>query len=114
MKANKLRFRKGFAVIAGNKRSQAATMVIPVGGKEGGPHNNHRGADQWLFVVSGKGSATIAGKKIILKTSSLVLIERGQNHEIRNTGSTDLVTLNFYVPPAYTKAGNELRAAKPK
>jgi mannose-6-phosphate isomerase-like protein (cupin superfamily) len=74
-------------------------MVIPAGGKQGGPNNNHKGADQWLFIVSGKGSATIAGKKVALRTSTLILIKRGQNHEIRNIGSTDLVTLNFYVPP---------------
>lgn len=98
----------------GNKRSQAATMVIPVGGKEGGAENNHRGADQWVFVVSGKGAAMIAGKRIALRTSSLVFIGRGQNHEIRNGGTTDLVTLNFYVPPAYTGAGDELPAAKPR
>jgi mannose-6-phosphate isomerase-like protein (cupin superfamily) len=114
MNAAKLRFRKGFAVVLGNSRSQAATMVIPAGGKEGGPDNNHRGVDQWLFIVSGKGSAIVAGKKIVLSASSLVLIERGQNHEIRNTGTTDLVTLNLYVPPAYTNAGDELRTAKPE
>jgi mannose-6-phosphate isomerase-like protein (cupin superfamily) len=114
MKPKKLRFRKGFTVVSGNKRSQAATMVIPVGGKEGGSDNNHRSADQWLFVVSGKGSATIDGKKFRLELSSLVLIERGQNHEIRNAGTTDLVTLNFYLPPGYTEAGEELPAAKPK
>ena len=114
MKSAKARFRKGFGVVFGNKRSQAATMVIPVGGKEGGPDNNHRTADQWLFIISGKGTATIAGKRISLRERSLVLIERGENHEIRNTGKTDLVTLNFYVPPAYTNAGNELPAAKPK
>lgn len=89
-------------------------MVIPAGGKEGGPDNSHGGADQWLFVLSGKGSAIIEGKKLSLRTSSLILIEHGQNHEIRNTGSTDLVTLNFYVPPAYTKVGSELPAGKPK
>lgn len=114
MIAVKTRFKKGFAVICGNKRSQAATMIIPVGGKEGGNDNNHRGADQWLFVVSGKGSATVAGKRIALKASSLLLIERGQNHAIRNTGSTKLVTLNFYVPPAYSKSGAELPPAKPE
>ena len=109
-----LRFPKGFSVCAGNERSQAATMVIAPGQSEGGRSNNHRGADQWLFVVSGKGAARVAGKSIQLRTSSLVLIERGQNHEIKNTGRTNLVTLNVYVPPAYTKAGNELPAAKPE
>jgi mannose-6-phosphate isomerase-like protein (cupin superfamily) len=114
MKSTRVRFRKGCGVIFGNKGSQAATMVIPAGGKEGGPDNNHRNADQWLFVISGKGAATIAGKTVSLQSGSLVLIERAENHEIRNTGRTDLVTLNCYVPPAYTKAGNELPAAKPK
>jgi mannose-6-phosphate isomerase-like protein (cupin superfamily) len=104
----------GFAVVLGNKRSQAATMVIPVGGKEGGPDNNHRGLDQWLFVVSGKGVARIGTTKVVLAASTLVLIERGENHEIRNTGTTELVTLNFYVPPGYTKAGDELVSAKGK
>jgi mannose-6-phosphate isomerase-like protein (cupin superfamily) len=114
MKRANLRFPKGFAVVAGNKMSQAATMVIPPNGKEGGPDNNHKSADQWLYVVSGTGRATVARRRIALKTASLLLIERGQNHEIKNLGTTDLVTINFYVPPAYTKAGDERPAAKPK
>ena len=89
-------------------------MVIPAGGKEGDSKNNHQGSDQWLFVVSGKGSVTIAARKFALKPRSLLLIQRGQNHEIRNTGTTRLVTLNFYVPPGYTESGDELPAAKPK
>ena len=48
-----------------------------------------------------------------MKTGSLLLIEHKDRHEIKNTGSTLLKTLNVYVPPAYTKAGNELPAAKP-
>jgi hypothetical protein len=31
-----------------------------------------------------------------------------ERHEIRNTGRAPLRTLNFYVPPAYRKDGNEL------
>jgi oxalate decarboxylase/phosphoglucose isomerase-like protein (cupin superfamily) len=42
-----------------------------------------------------------------------VLIERGDTHEIRNTGRTPLRTLNFYVPPAYTSDGDELPVGKP-
>jgi mannose-6-phosphate isomerase-like protein (cupin superfamily) len=112
MKTKALKFGHGFAVVAGNSRSEAATMVIAPGKKEGGPDNNHGGADQWLFVVSGQGLATVNGKKIELKPSSLILIERGENHEIANVGATDLVTLNFYVPPAYTVDGDEKLPAK--
>ena len=49
MKRKTLRFGKGFRVAIGNRRCQAAEMVIGPGGAEGGPGNRHRGADQWLF-----------------------------------------------------------------
>lgn len=83
-------------------------MVIAPGDCEGGPDNRHRGADQWLFVLSGRGIAVLNDRRRALKAGSLVLIEKGTTHEIRNTGRTTLKTLNVYVPPAYTAAGNEL------
>ncbi len=108
MPTKNLRFGKGFSVVLSNKRAQAASMTIAPGDSEGGPDNRHRGADQWLFVVSGSGTAILAGRKHALKAGSLVLIERGTTHEIRNTGRTPLKTLNVYVPPAYRSDGNEL------
>jgi hypothetical protein len=44
-----LKFGRGFKVILGNARVQAAQMVIEPGGSEGGPGNRHRGSDQWLL-----------------------------------------------------------------
>jgi mannose-6-phosphate isomerase-like protein (cupin superfamily) len=108
MKRAMLRFGNGFRVAIGNRRAQAATMTLGPGDSEGGPDNRHRGADQWLFVTSGTGVAIVNGKRLSLKTGSLVLIERGDRHQIRNTGRTPLKTLNVYVPPAYTKSGDEL------
>lgn len=37
-----------------------------------------------------------------------MLIDHGDEHEIRNTGQDMMRTLNFYVPPAYTINGEEL------
>lgn len=113
MKQEHLKFTKGFRVGVRNRRSQAAQMVLAPGGKEGGPENRHRGADQWLFVISGRGAAIVNGRRHALQRGSLVLIERGDRHEIRNTGSTALKTLNIYVPPAYNSDGDELPAGKP-
>jgi mannose-6-phosphate isomerase-like protein (cupin superfamily) len=107
MKRKQLSFKRGFRVAIDEKHAQAAEMTITPGGKEGGPDNRHRGADQWLFVVSGNGEARVEGRKLELAPGMLVLIERGEKHEICNTGAEALKTLNFYVPPAYTKAGNE-------
>jgi len=39
-------------------------MVIAPGDAEGGPGNRHRGADQWLFVLSGTGEARIKGRRL--------------------------------------------------
>jgi mannose-6-phosphate isomerase-like protein (cupin superfamily) len=103
-----LSFNGDFKVAMTNARAQAATMVIAPGDSEGGPDNDHRGADQWLFVLSGSGSARLAGKPHALRAGTLLLIERGVKHEVRNTGRTPLRTLNVYVPPAYKKDGNPL------
>ena len=83
-------------------------MMLAPGDCEGGPDNRHRGADQWLFVQAGTGVAIVNGRRVRLRAGSVVLIERGDRHEIRNTGRTPLRTLNIYVPPAYTRTGDEL------
>jgi mannose-6-phosphate isomerase-like protein (cupin superfamily) len=114
MKRKALRFGKGFRIALGNRRVQAAEMVIPPGDSEGGPQNRHKGADQWLFVVAGTGTALIKGNRYPLKSGSLLLIEHGDRHEIRNTGRTLLKTLNFYSPPAYTPEGEELPRGREK
>ena len=101
-----LRFGKGYRIAAEVRKAQAAEMVLAPGESEGGPDNYHRGADQWLYVVSGIGTAIVEGKKTALKQGVLLVIERRERHEIRNTGSTLLKTLNFYYPPAFTEGGH--------
>lgn len=41
-----------------------------------------------------------------------MLIERGDRHQVKNTGRNLLRTINFYVPPAYDSKGDELRTGK--
>ena len=112
MKHARLRFGKGFHVVFGNRRAQVAQMVIEPGGSEGDPSNRHRGADQWLYVLSGTGIAVVNGKRLGLRSGVLLLIEQRDRHEIRNTGRGLLKTLYYYAPPAYTKAGEELPRAR--
>jgi len=113
MKQATLRLPTGFRVSIGNARAQAAEMVLNPGAHEGGPDNRHRGADQWLVVLAGKGVAIVNGKRHALRSGTLVLIEHGDRHEIRNTGRTKLKTLNIYIPPAYRSDGEELSAGRP-
>ena len=112
MQHKHLQFGHGFRVVLGNKHSQAAQMTLNPGETEGGPDNRHLGADQWLFVVNGAGEALVNGKRVELREGVIVLIERGDTHEIRNTGRSPLRTFNIYVPPAYRHDGAELPAGR--
>jgi mannose-6-phosphate isomerase-like protein (cupin superfamily) len=83
-------------------------MVLGPGESEGGADNRHRGSDQWLYVLAGTGVAIVEWRRHRLRAGTLVLIERGETHEIRNTGRSPLRTLNVYVPPAYRADGEPL------
>ena len=54
----------------------------------------------------------INDKRYSLRRNTLLLIRRGDRHEIRNSGVSMLRTLNLYVPPAYTPAGAPLPRGK--
>ena len=112
MKTETLSFRTGFRVVFDGRGAQAAEMVIPPGDAEGGPRNRHQGAEQWLYVVSGNGEARVEGVAVALQPGTLLLIERGERHEVRNTGTEPLRTLNLYAPPAYAADGEELPAGQ--
>lgn len=113
MRHKHLSFGRGFRVALDVRSLQAAEMVIEPGGKEGGANNRHRGADQWLYVLSGKGLAVVEGTEQPLTAGSLLVIEQGEQHEILNTGRIPLKTLNFYSPQAYDLDEEPLPAGKP-
>ena len=90
-----------FDVLGGTERSQAATMTLAPGQSTGGPTNAHGASDQWLYVVSGSGTATVEGESCDLRAGTFVLIEAGETHEIVNDGDEPLETVNVYAPPEY-------------
>ena len=103
-----------FEVMHGTATSQAAMMTLPPGESSSeSSRNEHAWAEQWLYVVSGEGVARTKGKALDLAPGILLLIERGEPHEIENTGELPLVTLNIYTPPAYDKDGEPLYGGTP-
>jgi len=96
-----------FKVLSSTRSAQAAMMVLPPGDETSEqPENEHPKSEQWLYVISGTGTATVAGRSVKLKKNSLLVIEKSEPHRIRNTGKNPLTTLNFYAPPAYTSSGD--------
>ena len=99
--------RAEFALLTSTPSAQAAMMTLQPGGSTGEDvENEHPNAEQWLFVVSGAGKATVGRRSVKIAVNSLLLIEKGEPHRIVNTGRSPLVTVNFYVPPAYKKGGD--------
>ncbi|CAN5901973.1 cupin domain-containing protein [soil metagenome] len=90
-----------FEVLTGTNRSQAATIALAPGQSTGGPDNRHARSDQWLYVLAGVGTGVVAGCEVELRPGTLLLIEAGDAHELTNTGTDALKTLNLYAPPAY-------------
>lgn len=89
-----------FKVLMGTEQSQIATMVLQPGETTGSTDNRHVSSDQWLYVVAGKGWAVVEGIEFKLIKGSILLIEKGEVHEIRASDER-LETINFYAPPEY-------------
>ena len=105
--------RAAFRVLAASDSAQAAVMVLKPGESTGDKKNEHPRAEQWLYVVSGGGRARVGKRSVQLKEGSLLLVEQNEEHQVENTGrKKPLVTLNFYVPPAYTPDGDVRLRAK--
>src|SRR4051812_18709054 len=103
-----------FKVLATTRDAQAATMVLRPGQSTSHePENEHAKCEQWLYVVSGTGRAIVGGRRTALKAGSLLLIEKGEPHQITNTSRTkSMSTINLYAPPAYTAGGDVKASAK--
>jgi mannose-6-phosphate isomerase-like protein (cupin superfamily) len=103
--------RQEFKIILNSNDVQAAVMNLHAGAaSDDEPSNEHPHSEQWLFVISGSGEATVgksrqALRNVPLRKDSLLVIETGELHQIKNTGNVLMRTLNFYIPPAYDADG---------
>jgi mannose-6-phosphate isomerase-like protein (cupin superfamily) len=98
--------RSYFKVLTSSRSAQVAMMTLRPGQSSSERvENEHPKAEQWLFVVRGSGRAIVGKNRVMLKANSLLLIEKGEPHQVTNTGRSAMVTLNFYCPPAYDDQG---------
>jgi mannose-6-phosphate isomerase-like protein (cupin superfamily) len=112
------KFTSNFKPIVLTRQAQLATMNLRPGDvSDDEPSNEHPRCEQWLFVVAGSGRATIGKnhrsiRQIKITKDSLLIIERGEIHQIKNTGRKVLRTINIYIPPAYDPQAQPLKSAK--
>ena len=98
--------RSKFNLLAHTRNIQAAMMTLRPGGtSDDEPSNEHIGSEQWLFVISGSGEAKIGKRRgqlrrVKIGENSLLMIEKGELHQINNTGN-DAANDQLLCPPAY-------------
>ena len=104
-----------FAVVLDGDSSQAAMMTLKPGESSSDEVvDEHPRAEQWLLVLAGSGVARTKRRSIRIGEGSLVLVEKDEPHQVRNTGDVPLVTVNFYAPAAYSHAGQVKRSVRRK
>jgi mannose-6-phosphate isomerase-like protein (cupin superfamily) len=110
--------RKQFDIFMTTSLLQGAMMTLRGdAASDDQPSNEHRRSEQWLFVISGTGTANIVPRggrrrSVKLRPGTLLVIERGDLHQIKNAGRHALRTITFYAPPAYKKDGSVRPSAK--
>jgi mannose-6-phosphate isomerase-like protein (cupin superfamily) len=80
------------------KNSQLVVMSIPPGEEIGAEIHT---LDQFIRVEQGTGKAVLDGKEHPLQDGSAVVIPAGTNHNIINTGKTDMKLYTIYSPPEH-------------
>ena len=109
-------YQNEFEPLVATRSLQAAMMTLAKGGvSDEEVSNEHPSSEQWLYVISGQGTAIIGSAKkrhhIQLRPGMLLVVERGEPHQIQQRGRRPLRTIDFYAPPAY-RANGSLRAER--
>jgi mannose-6-phosphate isomerase-like protein (cupin superfamily) len=50
----------------------------------------HREADEFFYVISGKGLAMVDGSEVPVEADDVVFVPKGHDHRLKNAGSTPL------------------------
>lgn len=89
-----LRLRKKLAAAAGGREIGTSLYRVPAGQKPW-PRHAHLGNEEAIYVFGGSGEVAVGDAVIPLRAGAYVAIRAGAEHahQIRNTGSDDLVFL---------------------
>lgn len=64
-----------------------------------------------IYIVSGRGIAVCEGKETPIQADCVLWVEKGEKHQMKNTGSETLKLATVFIP-AYTAADNYARCVE--
>ena len=81
-------------------RAIKGEMIIYPPGTEASNHH-HEGAEHFMYVTQGRGTAWANEKPFPVKKGDLICYADHERHYLRNEGSEDMVFVEFFVPGEY-------------
>ena len=75
-------------------------MIIYPPGTEA-PNHHHEGAEHFMYVTQGSGTAWANEKPFPVKKGDLIYYSDRERHYLRSEGNEDMVFVEFFVPGEY-------------
>jgi|GEM_PF-2500371 quercetin dioxygenase-like cupin family protein len=69
-------------------------------GAEGGEH--YHNCESFIYIIEGECEIRINGESHSLKKETMVFLEPGDRHYIKNTGKNDMIMLEAFAPQEYS------------
>ncbi len=88
-----------FKILDQTELSQTGVMTIAAGGDSDAPETHD--VDQIVLVIDGTAEVTAAGKTIIMRKGDTMIIPKGAEHHVKNTGEEEFFFFTAYAPPEY-------------
>ena len=83
----------------GTKAIKGEMIIYPPGTQASNHH--HEGAEHFMYVLGGRGTAYAHEKPIPLRTGDLIHYDDRERHYLRSEGDEDMVFVEFFVPGVY-------------
>jgi mannose-6-phosphate isomerase-like protein (cupin superfamily) len=106
-------------------RAVKGEMIIYPPGTQASNHH-HVGAEHFMYVLRGCGTAFANEKPIAIAAGDLIYYDESERHYLRSEGNEDMVFVEFFVPGVYktvwaegapictwTPTGRDIRGGKP-
>lgn len=108
----------------GTKAIKGEMIIYPPGTEAANHH--HEGAEHFMYVLKGRGTAYANEKPIAVRAGDLIYYDDRERHYLRSEGQEDMVFVEFFVPGVYktvwadgapvctwNPTGRDLRGEKP-
>jgi quercetin dioxygenase-like cupin family protein len=83
----------------GTKAIKGEMIIYPPGTQASNHH--HEGAEHFMYVLEGRGTAYANEKPIALRKGDLIHYDDRERHYLRSEGDEDMVFVEFFVPGVY-------------